>query len=137
MTFLEKLTFLESENGLNNNTLSLRTGIPYTTIDGWFKRGYDRIKLSHLRKLGDFFSVSLDFLVRDNIDDPKIMESFLNEHEKKLISAYRKKKSMQQAVDTLLGINDETEENESSIAADQAATIRAANAFTPATTKKK
>ena len=35
------------------------------------------------------------------------------------------------------GINDENEDNGSSIVADQAATIRAANAFTPVTINKK
>lgn len=137
MTFLEKLEILMVEKSINKRQLSVQSGIPYSTIDNLWKKGYENIKLSTLKAIASYFGVSLDFLVRDNIEEPTVMESFLNDHEKKLISAYRKKKNMQHAVDTLLGINDNNEENGSSIVADQATTIRAANAFTPVTTKKK
>lgn len=41
MTFLDKLDNLMHERGLNKNTLSKACGIPYTTIDGWYKKGYE------------------------------------------------------------------------------------------------
>ncbi len=66
MNFLEKLDMLKAAKGLNNHSLANLSGIPYTTIDGWYKKGYDRIKLSHLRKLCDCFEISLDALVRDD-----------------------------------------------------------------------
>ena len=54
---------LKNQKGLNNHSLSIATGIPYTTIDGWYKKGYDRIKLTTLKTLCQFFNVSLDFLI--------------------------------------------------------------------------
>lgn len=63
MNFLEKLDFLMSKKKLNKSTLSRACGIPYTTIDGWYKKGYDGLKLSSLKKLSAFFNVSLDYWV--------------------------------------------------------------------------
>lgn len=39
MDFLEKLNYLMEKNHLNKNTLSKACNIPYTTIDGWYKKG--------------------------------------------------------------------------------------------------
>lgn len=64
MDFLAKITLLMKEKGLNRHTLSEACGIPYTTIDGWFKKGYEGIKISTLMKLADFFDVELDYLVK-------------------------------------------------------------------------
>lgn len=38
MGFLEKLNYLMEQNHLNKSTLSKACDIPYTTIDGWYKR---------------------------------------------------------------------------------------------------
>ena len=71
MTFLDKLDYLMEQHGLNKNSLSRESGIPYTTIDGWYKKGYEAAKISSLKKLCAFFDVSLDYLVMDEITDPK------------------------------------------------------------------
>ena len=65
MTFLEKLEMLMKYRGLNKRQLSEGSGIPYSTIDNFWKKGCDNIKLSNLIKLASYFEVSLDFLVRD------------------------------------------------------------------------
>lgn len=49
--FLHALDFYMEENSLNKSELSKRTGIPYTTIDGWYKKGPNGIRLNTLRKL--------------------------------------------------------------------------------------
>ena len=49
MDFLEKLDYLMEENHLNKNTLSKACNIPYTTIDGWYKKGYEGLKLTSLK----------------------------------------------------------------------------------------
>ena len=54
------------ENHLNKSTLSKACGIPYTTIDGWYKKGYEGLKLTSLRKLSGFFGVPLDFWANDD-----------------------------------------------------------------------
>ena len=70
MNFLEKLDFLMNKYDLNKRTLSLKSNIPYTTIDGWYKKGYEGLKLTTLRKLNDFFNTTLDYWILDEITDP-------------------------------------------------------------------
>lgn len=66
MNFLEKLNYLMDLNGLNKSTLSKACNIPYTTIDGWYKKGYKGLKLTTLQKLSNFFGTSLDYWINDN-----------------------------------------------------------------------
>lgn len=61
MDFLTILDSYMEENGLNKSTLSKLTGIPYTTIDGWYKKGSDNIKLSTVKKLSDALGVKLSY----------------------------------------------------------------------------
>lgn len=68
MDFLEKLNYLMKKNNLNKNSLSKACNIPYTTIDGWYKKGYEGLKLTTLRKLADFFGTSLDYWAVENND---------------------------------------------------------------------
>ena len=70
MNFLEKLNYLMEKNNLNKNTLSKGCDIPYTTIDGWYKKGYEGLKLTTLRKLSKFFKTSLDFWANDDEGNP-------------------------------------------------------------------
>lgn len=68
MNFLEKLEMLMKQKQVNKRQLSIGSDIPYSTIDNLWKKGYDNIKLSTLKKLASFFGVTLDFLARDVID---------------------------------------------------------------------
>lgn len=70
MNFLQKLDFLMEKYGLNKRTLSQMSGIPYTTIDGWYKKGYEGLKLTTLRKLNEYFNTALDFWILDDVTDP-------------------------------------------------------------------
>lgn len=70
MDFLEKLNFLMSTHNLNKSTLSKACNIPYTTIDGWYKRGYEGLKLPTLKKLSNYFGISLDYWANDNLTEP-------------------------------------------------------------------
>lgn len=92
MTFLEKLDFLMDKCGLNKRTLSLKSNIPYTTIDGWYKKGYEGLKLTTLRKLVDFFDTTLDYWIKDEITDPnygKTNNFKISYEEMKYIEKYR------------------------------------------------
>lgn len=75
MNFLEKLDFLMNKYGLNKRTLSQKSGIPYTTIDAWYKKGYEGLKLTTLRKLNDFFNTTLDYWILDEVTDPNYGKS--------------------------------------------------------------
>lgn len=66
MSFTEKLDMLMAERRINKSILSKEADIPYTTIDGFYKKGSDNIKLSTLKKLAAYFHCSLDYLVDDN-----------------------------------------------------------------------
>ena len=61
--FLSTLEKLMNERGLNKHSFSLQSGIPYKTIDNFWKKGYDNVKLGTLRKIAAFFGVSLDYLI--------------------------------------------------------------------------
>ncbi|MBE6001910.1 MAG: helix-turn-helix transcriptional regulator [Sarcina sp.] len=66
MSFLTRLEYLMKKNGISNKAeLAKISGIPYTTIDGFYKKGTDNIKLSTLMKLTACLHCSLDFLVDD------------------------------------------------------------------------
>lgn len=66
MSFIDKLDLLMEERKINKSILSKEADIPYTTIDGFYKKGSDNIKLSTLRKLAKYFNCTLDYLVDDN-----------------------------------------------------------------------
>ena len=68
MLFTDKLDCLMAEKGLTRGTLAEATGIPYNTIVGFYTKGYKNIKLSNLRRLADFFSVSVDMLSDDEAE---------------------------------------------------------------------
>lgn len=70
MNFLEKLDFLMERYGLNKRSLSQKSDIPYTTIDGWYKKGYEGLKLTTLRKIAEYFNTTLDYWILDEITDP-------------------------------------------------------------------
>lgn len=63
MDFLDMLNQLMKEKGLNKSTLSQLSGVPYTTIDGFYKKGYENAKISTVRKIASALDVSLDYLV--------------------------------------------------------------------------
>ncbi len=90
MNFLEKLNYMLEKENLNRNSLSKQSGIPYTTIDGWYKKGYDEMRLSTLKKLANFFNTDLEFWVENNNTSSVLMnEHTLSPDEKEIILNYR------------------------------------------------
>lgn len=63
--FLENLNSLMKSKNINRRTLSIESGIPYSTIDGWYKKGWNNISLSTLKKLSAYFDISIDALVNN------------------------------------------------------------------------
>lgn len=84
--FLEILDNLMNERGLNKHSLSKQSGIPYTTIDGFYKKGCENVKLPTLRQLAEFFNVSLDYLVGEAGEQPQSL-SF---SEQELLKRFRR-----------------------------------------------
>lgn len=82
MGFLSKLDKLMLEKGINKSQLSRESGVPYTTIDGFYKKGTDNIKLSTLKKLAGYFGCSLDYLADDNVsEDAPHIETIAAHHD--------------------------------------------------------
>ena len=65
MTFLEKLDLLMAEKHINKPKLAELSGVPYTTIDGFYKKGYANAQISNIQKIARVFGVSLDYLFEE------------------------------------------------------------------------
>lgn len=66
MTFIDRLDELMRKRGINKSTLSKESGVPYTTIAGFYAKGTDNVKLSTLRKLSSYFGCTIDYLAGDD-----------------------------------------------------------------------
>lgn len=71
MNFLEKLDYMMEKMSINKSKLSQISGVPYTTIDGFYKKGYENTKISTIKKIASALNVSLDYLVDDDISDER------------------------------------------------------------------
>ena len=58
------------KNGLNRKRLAEKAGIPYTTIVGWYNRGYENMSLSAFSRICAYFGVTMDSMARDDIKLP-------------------------------------------------------------------
>lgn len=81
MNFTERLDYLLKKNNLNKHKLSVLCTIPYSTIDGWYKKGCENIRLETLRKLSNFFNVSISYWINDDV--PEIIGNTQIDCEKK------------------------------------------------------
>lgn len=71
LNILSKIEESMTRKGIKNRRqLSEYSGIPYSTITGFYAKGYDKMKMSTLKTLADCLNVSVDYLVRDEITDP-------------------------------------------------------------------
>lgn len=69
MGLTDKLDLLMEERKINKAELARASGVPYTTIDGFYKKGSENAKLSTLKKLCAYFNCSLDYLADDDINN--------------------------------------------------------------------
>ena len=69
MSFTDKLDALMAERGINKSILSKESGIPYTTIAGFYTKGTDNVKLSTLKKLSSYLECSIDYLADDELNE--------------------------------------------------------------------
>lgn len=69
MSLTDKLDLLMKEKKINKAELARESGIPYTTIDGFYKKGSENAKLSTLKKLCSYFGCTLDYLADDSVDE--------------------------------------------------------------------
>lgn len=90
MNLLEKLEYLMKKYDLNKNSLSKNACIKYTTLDSLWKKGYSNVKLQTLMSLARYFNVSVDYLVKDEITNPRYgFDEIYSEKELKILELYR------------------------------------------------
>ena len=80
--------------GLNKHSLSDVTGVGYTTIDAFYKKGYKNMKLSNFRAICDYFCVTMDSMARDEVNEieyynPKKKDLHITPEEEILVKCYR------------------------------------------------
>lgn len=106
MTILEKINYLMAERHINKHELAKLSGIPYTTLDGLYKKGYGGMRLPTFRALCDFFGVTMDSMAWDDQEivyrkDLKVPE--LSGEQRNVAEAYgRADEGMQRGVRLLL-----------------------------------
>ena len=104
---------LMKERNINKAELARESGVPYTTIDGFYKKGWENVKLSTLLKLAAYFEVSVDYLVSGTEGGAKVVvkevvkevsspaETY-TEKEKKVIAAYREGGEKRELIDRVV-----------------------------------
>jgi transcriptional regulator with XRE-family HTH domain len=70
MTFTEKMEKLLRDNRGSQHKIAEKLGINSSTFTSSIRRGSDKMKMSHIVAIADYFEVSVDYLLRDDIDDP-------------------------------------------------------------------
>ena len=92
--FLKNLEYLLYTNHLTRKDLGKAIDIPPSTINSWFNRSSDGVALKSLVKIAEYFDISLDNLVCDDLVLSKPAENKLNEEEvaqlKRLLAYYEK-----------------------------------------------
>ena len=81
MSFTDKLDALMAEKGINKSVLSKESGIPYTTIAGFYTKGTDNVKLSTLKKLSSYLGCTIDYLADDDHDEPTTLAAHFDGEE--------------------------------------------------------
>lgn len=92
MKMINKIEFLMREAGLNRRQFSIKAGIPYSTVDNWFKVDCEKMQLPTFRVLCDFFGVTMDSMAWDDQEivyrkDVKMPE--ITPAERDIIHAFR------------------------------------------------
>lgn len=118
------LQSLLNQKGMNVNELSKMIGVSNQTLYSIIKRDNMKIDFEILLKICKALNVSVEYFYSDYYKDTYTNTLTLNEHEQKVITAYRNHPEMQQAVDTLLHVSGEDSDDDF-IAEDIAKTIKA------------
>lgn len=88
MEFLNNLDFLLKAHAMKRVDLARALNIAPSTINSWYARGTDKIKLQVLIDIADYFGVSLEFLVNGNKTMETIVNNDYTDEEIKLINDF-------------------------------------------------
>ncbi|MBR4458312.1 MAG: helix-turn-helix transcriptional regulator [Clostridia bacterium] len=91
MNLLQKLSGLMETNGDSVADLSRKANLPYSTVIGLFKKGFAGARINTIEAICRSYGVSLDYMIRDEIDDPTygLSAEELDPPERRLLRAWR------------------------------------------------
>ena len=69
MTIVEKLSVLMKERNLKKSHVAKGAGLSYSTYNSIFKRGYENLELNTLKRLANYFDVTMEYLANDEAED--------------------------------------------------------------------
>ena len=69
-------------------------GVGYTTIDAFYKKGYENMKLSNFKAICDYFKITMDSMARDDVEfpetyNPNAKNIHISKEEEMLVTRYR------------------------------------------------
>lgn len=101
----EYIKLLRTKKGISQEELGKVVGVQRAAVQKWEAGKVQNLKRDTIKKLAEYFSVSpINFISNDDeVSDNMILSS----HEKEVITAYRNQPAMQEAVDRLLGVQEE------------------------------
>ena len=67
MKFLENLDYLLKSHNMKRADLARAINVAPSTINSWYARGTDKVKLEVLTKISDYFGVSIEYLVNGDV----------------------------------------------------------------------
>lgn len=88
MVFLDNLDFLLKAHNMKRADLARAIHIAPSTINSWYARGTDKIKLQVLIDIADYFRVSLEFLINGNKSVEIVVNDDYTDEEIKLINDF-------------------------------------------------
>lgn len=88
MVFLENLDFLLKAHNMKRADLARAIHVAPSTINSWYARGTDKIKLQVLIDISNYFNVSLEYLINGNKSTEKIIKDDYTDEEIKLINDF-------------------------------------------------
>lgn len=105
MEIYERIKERRKELGLSAETVAEKLGISPATMYRYEKNDIKKFPIDILKPLADVLHTTPSYLMGWSEDTNNFSE--LNSHEKQVITAYRNQPAMQEAVDRLLGIQEE------------------------------
>lgn len=89
MHFIKNLDYLLEKKEIKKSDLSREINVAPSTISAWYSGKYEKVSLQVLRKLSNYFNVTMDELVNDdlsNANEVKLVYSSKHFTEHELIS---------------------------------------------------
>jgi transcriptional regulator with XRE-family HTH domain len=88
MEFLDNLDFLLKAHNMKRADLARAIHVAPSTINSWYARGTDKIKLQVLIDISNYFNVSLEYLINGNESAEKVVNDNYTDEEIKLINDF-------------------------------------------------